>query len=110
MPLQDRFDRLDPEAVCAVNTNQQHGIDLRRPEIILDPLRQAGTGDLLQSILKPCRREFGPNSENAVHDAGVRSIPAEDALDEHIVNFLLPKLGGDPRVHVIRWPVLEYFM
>jgi hypothetical protein len=110
MRLQDHIDRLAPEAVCAVKTNQQNGIDLRYPEIILDPLRQAGSGDFLHSILKPYRREFGPNSANAVHYFGVRSIPAEDTLDEYIVNYLLPKLWGDPLEQVIRWPVLEYFM
>ena len=102
MLLQDHFDRLALETVCAVNTNHQNGIDFRRPKIILDPLRQAGPGDLLHSILQPCHREFGPNSVNTVHDVGVRSIPPKDALDEHIVNFLLPKLQGQPRRHAIR--------
>jgi hypothetical protein len=70
-------------------------------------LRQAGSGNLLDAVVKPGRREFREDGADTFHHT-LRHIPSEDPLNKHIINFLLPKLQVQPWLRVTPRLLFEY--
>jgi hypothetical protein len=46
---------------------------------------------------------------DAIHCAGLRRTPAENSLDEYIIDFLLPKLQSQPGLYPIRQLLFKGF-